>query len=357
MSVEGNSIINSDGSNTVDKCNKVLNGSLEDPSHDLSYNEHILKDDNLKFLCSSSEINIKDLEHSFYNHDMKCEFLLVRYLTENEKHKQKLIKFINPTINKLNRYSNVIPYEYNSVPVSPSVKQFDMNNYINASFISGAFGTRIIAAQNPMENTLNSFWLMIINHKISFIILLSYTFEESNDKYIQYWPKETNTPITIVDPSHKDKTYTIKLSSQMIIIEKYVIMRTIDIQEGENVILTLRHYHVNFWEEHSVPLQQIGFQVIEDLIVQMAEEYEKTKNPILVHCSDGIGRTGTFLALFNIVRCLQEQKKAKIAAPFYNVFNVVRKIREERFGMVTDSNQYKYIYDFCKQWINRFYDI
>ena len=49
MSVEGNSIINSDGSNTVDKCNKVLNGSLEDPSHDLSYNEHILKDDNLKF--------------------------------------------------------------------------------------------------------------------------------------------------------------------------------------------------------------------------------------------------------------------------------------------------------------------
>ena len=70
MSVEGNSIINSDGSNTVDKCNKVLNGSLEDPSHDLSYNEHILKDDNLKFLCSSSEINIKDLKHSFYNHDM-----------------------------------------------------------------------------------------------------------------------------------------------------------------------------------------------------------------------------------------------------------------------------------------------
>ena len=98
MSIEGNSIINSVWSNTIDKCNKVLNGSLEDSSQDLSYSDHIVKDENLKFLCTSSEINLKDLDHSFYNHDMKCEFLLLRYLTENEKHKQKLIKFINPSI-------------------------------------------------------------------------------------------------------------------------------------------------------------------------------------------------------------------------------------------------------------------
>ena len=40
-----------------------------------------------------------------------------------------------------------------------------------------------------------------------------------------------------------------------------------------------------------------------------------------------------------------------------NIFNVVRKLREERYGMVTDFVQYKYIYDFCKIWMNRFYEV
>ena len=96
-------------------------------------------------------------------------------------------------------------------------------------------GIKFIAAQNPMENTLNSFWLMIINHKVSLVILFSYTFVFFNDKYIQYWPKETNTPLTIAGVNNVK--YTIKLTSQMDVIEKLC---------QENKVYS--YLHTGFWQ-------------------------------------------------------------------------------------------------------------
>ena len=37
--------------------------------------------------------------------------------------------------------------------------------------------------------------------------------------------------------------------------------------------------------------------------------------------------------------------------PILNVFNVVRKLREQRYSMVTDTIQYKSIYTLCINWI------
>ena len=334
------------------QCKEFLSSPLEPEASDLSYTNAVSKDENLKFICTAAPVTLKEIDNSFTNHDIKCEFLLIRYITDDDKHRKKLMTFKNPTINKLNRFTNVIPYESNSVPVSKEVKGRDANNYINASFVTGPMGIKFIAAQNPMENTLNSFWLMIINHKVSLVILFSYTFEESNDKYIQYWPKETNTPITITGLNNVK--YTIKLTSQMDVIEKYVVVRYLEVYLDNQVIHTITHYHVNCWEEHSIPLQQIGFQVLEDLIWKVEEHKH---SPVLIHCSDGIGRTGTFISLFNIIKCLHAQKEANEESPMLNIFNVVRKLREERYGMVTDFVQYKYIYDFCKIWMNRFYEV
>ena len=343
------------------QCTSFLSNHLNPLNNDLSYNEIVSKDENLKIICKVFEINIKSndnstksIEESFSNHDIKCEFLLLRYITEDDKHRKKLIKFINPAINKLNRYSTVIPYEYNSVPVCKDKKQRDINNYINASFISGPFGITLIAAQNPMENTINSFWLMIINHNISLIVLLSYTFEESNDKFIQYWPKEKEKPLSVIEPS-SNKKYTIKLTAEINVIEKYVPMRTFDICEGDKVILTVKQYQFNFWEDQSIPLAQIGIPIFDTLTSLISDEYKQTKCPTLVECSDGIGRTGTFIGLFSLIKCLQEQKRAKVENPVLNIFNVIRKLREERDGMVSNANQYKFIYDCCRSWITKFY--
>ena len=136
------------------QCTSFLSNHLNPLTNDLSYNDNVSKDENLKLICKAFEINTNSNEHntksideSFSNHDIKCEFLLLRYITEDDKHRKKLIKFINPSINKLNRYTTVISYEYNSVPVCKDKKQRDLSNYINASFITGPFGITLIAAQ------------------------------------------------------------------------------------------------------------------------------------------------------------------------------------------------------------------
>ena len=72
--------------------------------------------------------------------------------------------------------------------------------------------------------------------------------------------------------------------------------------------------------------------------------------PIVVHCSAGIGRTGTLITLFNLMsevdNFVASKQEIKIS-----VFNTIRKLREQRFGAVQTLEQYDYIYRFILAYI------
>ena len=89
-------------------------------------------------------------------------------------------------------------------------------------------------------------------------------------------------------------------------------------------------------------------------IIDFIEEQVKSETPVIVHCYDGVGRTGTLISIFLIIMCLEELKKMK-KEPIMGVFNVVRKLREQRYSSVTDVEQYKFIYDFALYWIQKNY--
>jgi protein tyrosine phosphatase len=119
------------------------------------------------------------------------------------------------------------------------------------------------------------------------------------------------------------------------------------------------------WPDHDAPDSFTGYQTIEYLFGYI-NEYKLAfpQSPVLVHCSAGLGRTGTLIAIYNIFRsfwtlqCLNtflvEEEKIK---PFLSVFNVVRKLREQRLGMVTDEKQYMYIYKFAFDWLERNFEL
>lgn len=54
----------------------------------------------------------------------------------------------------------------------------------------------------------------------------------------------------------------------------------------------------------------------------------------LVHCSAGIGRTGTTIALLHLIISICAQKNAGVEDPAFSIFSTVRRIREQRLGMV-----------------------
>ena len=73
----------------------------------------------------------------------------------------------------------------------------------------------------------------------------------------------------------------------------------------------------------------------------------------VIHCSAGIGRTGTTAALANLMIAISSQinsRKSHDEVKF-SVFSTVRRLREQRFLMVQMLEQYKFIYSYLNFWM------
>ena len=88
---------------------------------------------------------------------------------------------------------------------------------------------------------------------------------------------------------------------------------------------TVTHYHFTSWPDHGVPLQTTSML---ELLREVRKSHNRGKGvPLLVHCSAGVGRTGTFVALDILLDTLRS--KGTIS-----VFDVVAGMRKKRMLMV-----------------------
>ena len=110
-------------------------------------------------------------------------------------------------------------------------------------------------------------------------------------------------------------------------------------------------YQIHFtgWPDHGIPETKNGkvFKVFCDIINKVDELNDK-KDPIVVHCSAGVGRTGTFVSMYLLEKEIDEQIKAEKEEIRFNIFNLVRKIKEMRLYMVQAPIQYQFVYLFVK---------
>ena len=101
--------------------------------------------------------------------------------------------------------------------------------------------------------------------------------------------------------------------------------------------------HITNWPDNIIPNIQNGeiFNVLLEII--MIIEKIKGDGPIVSHCSAGIGRTGTFIAMYYLYKEIKAQIDEKKEFIQFSVFNLVRKLKEMRSGMVQNIIQYKFI--------------
>ena len=367
--------LNEDYSNFLEMINNYFSGPNKDDNNqiqDISYTEWVEKNSNIKKLCETYEVeysneqnkininqsNNNTLSNNNYksknpfgtieNHDFACELKLLKWITEDEKHKNKFIK-IDSKEKKLNRHNDILPYEYNIVPLDQNNSdKKDINNYINASYITSPFDNKsklFIATQTPLDNTISSFWKMIYNHKIKLIIMLSNIEEEKQEKYKIYWPNNKEEKLKI---NEGDFNIDIELIHKEEIAPQTVLLRKFKI----NNEFEIKQIQVISWPEHGLPGEEFLVNMIMEKMIKHFEEQRKDNVPVVVHCCDGVGRTGTLIAIFLIDMCLEQLKKF-LKKPIMCVFNIIRKLREQRYSFVTDIEQYKYIYYFTLYWIKK----
>ena len=78
-------------------------------------------------------------------------------------------------------------------------------------------------------------------------------------------------------------------------------------------------------------------------MINFINEYSQNC-PVVVHCSAGVGRTGTFLSIYNLLDEIEKKKNNQIIQ--FAIFNVVRKLKEMRMYLVQNDLQYYFVYLF-----------
>uniref|UniRef100_A0A8C7UR60 protein-tyrosine-phosphatase n=1 Tax=Oncorhynchus mykiss TaxID=8022 RepID=A0A8C7UR60_ONCMY len=293
------------------------------------------------YLYGDTELDVSSLEgHLQKLHNTRAP--LERLGLEEEFRKLTNVRIMKenmrtgnlPANMKKNRVLQIIPYDFNRVILSMKRGQ-EFTDYINASFIDGyRQKDYFIATQGPLSHTVEDFWRMVWEYRCHSIVMLTELKEREQDKCFQYWPAEGTATF---------EDYTLELKGDAL-CDTFTLKDMVLTYGPEKQSRHVRHFHFHGWPEIGIPAEGKGMI---DIIASVQRQQQQSGNhPIIVHCSAGAGRTGTFIALSNIL----ERVKAE---GLLDVFQTVKSLRMKRPHMVQTVEQY----DFCYRVVQDFVDI
>ncbi|KAL1469545.1 hypothetical protein MTO96_024925 [Rhipicephalus appendiculatus] len=218
-----------------------------------------------------------------------------------------------------NRFTNILPYDHSRVKLLPTDDE-DGSDYINANYIPGFNSPReFIVTQGPLHSTRDDMWRMVWEQNCRAIVMLTRCIEKGREKCDHYWPFDTqpvyygDIQVTILNESqYPDWT-----------ISEFKVSR------GDQSRI-VRHFHFTTWPDFGVPDPP---QTLVKFVRAFRERVIPDTKPIVVHCSAGVGRSGTFIALDRILQGLRKYDTV-------DIFGIVYEMRRERVWMVQNEQQY-----------------
>ncbi|XP_053705314.1 tyrosine-protein phosphatase non-receptor type 11b isoform X5 [Synchiropus splendidus] len=240
----------------------------------------------------------------------ECKLLYPRKEGQKQENKSK------------NRYKNILPFDTTRVEIQESDPEVPGSDYINANYIRQPFhdegrsaeqGKVFIATQGCLQNTVVDFWKMVYQENTHVIVMTTKEMERGRNKCVRYWPDVHGTKEfgNVLVRNMEERP------AQDYILRKLEVTR-LDRSEPEEVNRT----------QATIP--QTG--------------------PIVVHCSAGIGRTGTIIVIDILIDIINRQGlDCDIDIP-----KTIQRVRQQRSGMVQTEAQYKFIYMAVQQYIDTF---
>ncbi|XP_055318349.1 tyrosine-protein phosphatase 69D isoform X2 [Sitodiplosis mosellana] len=248
-----------------------------------------------------------------------------------------------------NRYPDIKAYDQTRVKLSERLTNGMTcgTDYINANFVIGyKERKKFICAQGPMDSTVNDFWRMIWEQHLEIIVMLTNLEEYNKAKCAKYWPEQINDTqkfgeITVAF-THEQR-YTDYLVRELKITRSHSAHNNVNsngngglsngsVSGDEEEERHITQYHYLVWKDFMAP--ELG---VIRFIRQINDVYSLQRGPILIHCSAGVGRTGTLVALDSLMQQLQDENQVSI-------FNTVYDMRHQRNFLVQSLKQYIFLY-------------
>ncbi|XP_066258086.1 tyrosine-protein phosphatase non-receptor type 9 [Euwallacea similis] len=234
-----------------------------------------------------------------------------------------------------NRYTDVLCYDHSRVILSEIDCDRD-SDYIHANFVDGyKQKNAFINTQGPLAKTTPDFWRMIWEQHTLVIVMTTRVMERSRPKCHQYWESEEGGEATY--GNFTVRTVAVETDPN------YVVTTISLTNKKTDETREISHWQFTSWPDYGVPSSaKAMLEFLERVRRKQASMVSALEDtwaghprgpPIVVHCSAGIGRTGTFCTLDICISRLEDVGSADIRG-------VVEKIRSQRAYSIQMPDQY-----------------
>jgi protein tyrosine phosphatase len=235
-------------------------------------------------------------------------------------------------VDHLNRYINILPNPRTRVRLDELEGEGETSRYINANFVQAYDGTpqAYIACQGPMPATLNAFWRMVWEKNVRSVVMVTGLKEKGVEKCARYWPTALY--------NHEEQCGDVQFGTVNVAImagyrKEGFITSKFRVKVGDEE-RDVHHFWYDSWPDHGVP--KVTGPVVA-MLKACREFSDEPDQPWVVHCSAGIGRTGSFIAVDHGLRQFETTGTV-------DVIDIVAKIRKDRGGMVQHPEQADFVH-------------